>query len=276
VTDDSKDWINAREALRLLKPVAGGEYSAQMTICARAKDGLIRSRSARCILYTRSVRRSEVVVSQTPFGDFEIPAEWWWAACKNPARSNWSVGDLELGAEDGTTSKAYAVQFLRADIMKMVPASSNAPQEHEVQTAKPRSEKIFIGHGHSLVWRELKDFIVDELKLPYDEFNAQSAAGIPNAVRLKTMLDDAAFAFLVLTAEDRLDTGAMQARMNVVHEAGLFQARLGFDKAILLLEDGCEEFSNIHGLGYVPFPPGKIKYTFEEVRRVLRREKLVS
>ena len=36
--------------------------------------------------------------------------------------------------------------------------------------------------------------------------------------------------------------------MNVVHEAGLFQGRLGFTRAIVLLEEGCAEFSNIQGL----------------------------
>ena len=40
------------------------------------------------------------------------------------------------------------------------------------------------------------------------------------------MLDDAAFAFLILTAEDEKADGKMHARMNVVHEAGLFQGRL--------------------------------------------------
>jgi hypothetical protein len=36
------------------------------------------------------------------------------------------------------------------------------------------------------------------------------------------------------------------------HEVGLFQGRLGFEKAIVLLEDGCEEFSNIKGLVQMP------------------------
>jgi predicted nucleotide-binding protein len=52
----------------------------------------------------------------------------------------------------------------------------------------------------------------------------------------------------------RLEDGKLHARLNVIHEAGLFQGRLGFNKAIILLEEGCEEFSNIHGLGHIPFP----------------------
>lgn len=69
--------------------------------------------------------------------------------------------------------------------------------------------------------------------------------------RLSEMLDAAAIALLVMIAEDEMADGAVQARMNVVHEAGLFQGRLGFTKAIVLLEDGCVEFSNIQGLGQI-------------------------
>ena len=70
--------------------------------------------------------------------------------------------------------------------------------------------------------------------------------------------------------------GRVQARMNVIHEAGLFQGRLGFTKAIVLLEEGCEEFSNIAGLGQIRFPVGNISAEFEEIRRVLEREGLVE
>jgi predicted nucleotide-binding protein len=162
--------------------------------------------------------------------------------------------------------------------MKIVPQSDRTqqPAEQGRQHQRPSGSKIFIGHGRSPAWRDLKDFIVERLKLPYDEFNAESAAGIPNTVRLKQMLDDAAFAFLVLTAEDERADGKVQARMNVVHEAGLFQGRLSFEKAIILLEDGCEEFSNITGLGQIRFPAGSISSKFEEIRRVLEREGIIQ
>ena len=67
----------------------------------------------------------------------------------------------------------------------------------------------------------------------------------------------------------------MQARMNVIHEVGLFQGRLGFTKAIVVLEEGCEEFSNIQGLGQIRFPKNNISAAFEEIRAVLEREGLV-
>jgi hypothetical protein len=135
---------------------------------------------------------------------------------------------------------------------------------------------VFIGHGRSKEWKDLKDFISERMRLPWDEFNRIPVAGIPNAVRLSTMLDAAAIAFLVMTAEDEKADGKMQARMDVVHEAGLFQGRLGFSKAIVMLEEGCEEFSNIEGLGQIRFPKNNIRAAFHDVQLVLEREGLVE
>lgn len=86
------------------------------------------------------------------------------------------------------------------------------------------------------------------------------------------MLDSAAFAFLVMTAEDENAEGQRQARMNVIHEVGLFQGRLGFRKAIILLEQGCEEFSNIVGLGQIRFTAGRLRDKSDEIRHVFERE----
>lgn len=141
---------------------------------------------------------------------------------------------------------------------------------------RPIGTAVFIGHGRSLLWRELKDFIHERLGLPWDEFNRVPVAGTSNVARLVEMLDSAAIAFLVLTAEDEQADGAVHARQNVVHEAGLFQGRLGFHRAIVLLEEGCEQFSNIEGLGQIRFPASRISAAFEEIRLVLEREGLLA
>lgn len=135
---------------------------------------------------------------------------------------------------------------------------------------------VFIGHGQSPIWKDLKDFIQDRLHLPWDEFNRVPIAGFSNIARLSQMLDSAAIAFLIMTAEDEQVDGKLYARMNVVHEAGLFQGRLGFERAIILLEEGCEEFSNINGLGQIRFPKGNIKAVCEDIRRVLEREAIIE
>lgn len=140
---------------------------------------------------------------------------------------------------------------------------------------KMANPSVFIGHGRSPLWREVKDFIQERLHLQYEEFNRESVAGIATSDRLSQMLENSAFALLLMTAEDEDADGKKHARLNVIHEAGLFQGRLGFTRAIILLEDGCEEFSNIHGLGQIRFPKGDVSAKFEEIRRVLEREGLL-
>ncbi|HQX28133.1 MAG TPA: nucleotide-binding protein, partial [Alphaproteobacteria bacterium] len=151
-----------------------------------------------------------------------------------------------------------------------------ARQENQRKKSEMIGTNVVIGHGRSPVWKDLKDFIKDRINLPYDEFNRVPVAGITNIARLSEMLDSAAIAFIILTAEDEQVDGKMHARMNAIHEAGLFQGRLGFMRAIILLEEGCEEFGNIHGLGQIRFPKGNISAKFEDIRMVLEREELIQ
>ena len=124
-----------------------------------------------------------------------------------------------------------------------------------VEKHKIKSERIgtnvFIGHGQSSVWKDLKDFIQDRMNLPWDEFKRVPVAGVTNIDRLSQMSDEASIAFLIMTAEDEQVDGKQHARQNVIHEAALFQGRLGFQRAIILLEEGCEEFSNVQGLARI-------------------------
>ena len=147
-----------------------------------------------------------------------------------------------------------------------------ARRQRQVRRSEIVGTNVFIGHGRSPIWRELKDFIEDRLHLPVDEFNRVPVAGVTNIARLSEMMDAAAIAFLVMTGEDEQLDNQLHARMNVVHEAGLFQGRLGFNRAIVLLEEGCDEFSNIAGLGQIRFSRGNIRAAYEEIREVLERE----
>jgi predicted nucleotide-binding protein len=143
-----------------------------------------------------------------------------------------------------------------------------------IRSAKS-GNRVFIGHGRSPAWRELKDFLEDRLRLDWEEFNRVPAAGVWTGDRLSSMLDNASAAFLICTAEDEHADSTKHARENVIHEAGLFQGRLGFERAVILLEDGCAEFSNVHGLGQIHFPKGNISAKFEEIRSVLEREGII-
>ncbi len=182
---------------------------------------------------------------------------------------------VDVAAEVASLNHSFGICRAAADIAKKAASHLERKSRSKVSSGRVGTN-VFIGHGRSNVWRELKDFVQDRLCLPWDEFNRIPVAGITNIARLSEMLDASAIALLVMTAEDEMADGDVQARMNVVHEAGLFQGRLGFTKAIVLLEQGCAEFTNIQGLGQVRFPKGNIGYAFEEIRRVLERERLIG
>lgn len=182
---------------------------------------------------------------------------------------------VEVLAEVVSIRHAFGICKAAAEISTKA-ASHLERRSRSTRAAKRLGTNVFIGHGRSKLWRELKDFVQDRLGLPWDEFNRVPVAGVTNIARLSEMLESAAISFLVLTAEDEMADGQLQARMNVVHEAGLFQGRLGFTKAILLLEEGCTEFTNIQGLGQIRFPKGNIAASFEEIRKVLEREGLLG
>jgi predicted nucleotide-binding protein len=179
-------------------------------------------------------------------------------------KTNVSESELKIGR---TVSAYPSINELTAD-------SPLASPLHEFMAAdtKTTGERVFIGHGGSHLWLILQNFLTQELGLKCDEFKREPTAGFHNVERLEQMLDAACFAFVVMTAEDEYADGTKRARQNVIHEAGLFQGRLGFKKAIILLEDGCADFSNIDGLTHIPFPKGNIMACSEEIRRTLKRE----
>ncbi len=144
-------------------------------------------------------------------------------------------------------------------------------QEQAEEELKERLS-IFIGHGRSPLWRDLKDHLQDKHGFSVTAYETAPRAGLHIADVLETMKDDASLALLVLTAENVDGDGQMHARENVIHEAGLFQGRLGFSRAIVLLEEGCAEFSNLSGVQHIPFSKGNIKEAFGEVLATIRRE----
>lgn len=162
-------------------------------------------------------------------------------------------------------------------LLEIAEEAANHIELVEITTvgSKLTGKKVFIGHGQSLVWMVLKEYLNKDKELVCDEYNMVPVAGLHRIERLEQMLNDAAMAFLVMTGEDETQDGKMNARLNVIHEVGLFQGKLGFTRAIILLEKGCDEFSNITGLEQIRFSKGNIKSAFYEVEGVLKREGLL-
>jgi len=131
---------------------------------------------------------------------------------------------------------------------------------------------VFIGHGHNPCWKELKDHLQEKHGVKVVAYETGARAG--HAIRdiLEQMVSKSSFALLVFTGEEQQKDGSLSARQNVVHEAGLFQGRLGFSRAIILLEEGVDVFSNVQGVQHIKFSRNNIKEVFGDVLATLRRE----
>jgi predicted nucleotide-binding protein len=149
----------------------------------------------------------------------------------------------------------------------------NAERCRIPESEMPKDEaKVFIGHGQNSQWRDLKDHLHEKHGYQIEAYEIGSRAGHTIRDVLEEMMKESTFALLVMTGEDETKDGKLLARQNVVHEAGLFQGKLGFSRAIILLEEGTDEFSNIQGIQQIRFSKNKIKESFGDVLAVLKRE----
>jgi hypothetical protein len=171
----------------------------------------------------------------------------------------------------GPINATFSV-FERAAEACKLPAPPEPPKSIKPPPPTKPPPVVFVGHGQSALWRDLKDHLAEKHGYRVEAYEVGARAGHTIRDILADMLGKSSFACLVLTAEDEMADGSMRARQNVIHETGLFQGRLGFSRAIVLLEDGAEEFSNILGVQQIRFGKGNIKETFGEVLATLRRE----
>lgn len=88
-------------------------------------------------------------------------------------------------ATDGLSNGRYESTQHQVD-MWVTSAITRLKQRLSAGRARDKAvgDKVFIGHGRSPAWRELKDFLAERLGLPWDEFNRVPVAGKqPNHVR---------------------------------------------------------------------------------------------
>jgi hypothetical protein len=146
--------------------------------------------------------------------------------------------------------------------------SLSEPEEQVMQ----RGDAVFIAHGGSPVWRELKEYLEGILEVKHIEYNSDPTPGYITYERLIEMLGRSKLAFLVFTAEDQQADGTFRTRENVVYEAGMWMGQFGPKRTIILREKTCSLPSNLDGITRIEFTNGQIRTTFVDIREVLVRE----
>ncbi|WP_406408134.1 PfkB family carbohydrate kinase [Streptomyces halstedii] len=131
-------------------------------------------------------------------------------------------------------------------------------------------EGVFIAHGRNSDWLAVKAFVEERFGLPVHSFESSSWGSRPVTEALQDYLQRCTFAICVMTAEDTTDEGRRLARQNVIHEIGLFQGRHGFDRVIVLAEQGCLSLPDTTTARTASFPRHAVDKAFWELDRALR------
>jgi hypothetical protein len=123
---------------------------------------------------------------------------WWTAAVRSNLSKIYGKAGPQLSHFPAVRT-SFSADQVREELIKrvahlgrIVAALDNLPSLTETAL---HGRRVFIGHGRSLLWMVLKDFIADRLGLPWDEFNREAPAGYATTERLQTMISQAAFAF---------------------------------------------------------------------------------
>jgi sugar/nucleoside kinase (ribokinase family) len=129
---------------------------------------------------------------------------------------------------------------------------------------------VFIAHGGAADWLAVKELVEAELNLRAHYFERQTWGSIAVTEAIAANLERCSFAICVLTAEDLTAEGKRLARQNVVHEIGLFQGRYGFDRVVVLAEEGCDYVPSLALPYCITFAHNGIRSTFWRVRTMIK------
>jgi len=133
---------------------------------------------------------------------------------------------------------------------------------------------VFIAHGARPDWLAVQRFIEERFGLPVYSFESGPWSGRAVAEALAEYLDRCSLAICVLTVEDFTGDGQRMGRQNVIHEVGLFQGRHGFDRVIVLVEEGCDFVPQAARPYLVQFPRNRIGNVFYQLDEMIRSRHL--
>ncbi len=223
---------------------------------------------------TLAVERGDEEWTYDNFDEFVLDINTPYEVARATLFTNFTVDSLRISMSSYKWNARTKIDIFctsRAPLLQLASLVDQTMQKHGCHAASSRPPVVFIGHGQSSMWRDLRDHLTDKHGFQVECFEGDARAGTSIIQVLDNMVSASSVALLVMTAEDEMLGGALRARQNVIHEIGLFQGQLGFDRAIVLKEEGVEDFSNLAGIVQIRFTSGNIKETFGEVLAAIRR-----
>ncbi len=229
---------------------SGGNLVARVTSLARyaLSDPEIRTPSG-ISLQSAIVAKAGEIYRRGIMANITKPErEAFAVACSQAGTMNDVTIDVE-GDEDELESSSMFDDLDRPSAVPTVPEA----------TPKPKSNKVFIVHGHRDGPREAVARFLDRLGLEPIILHEQANRG-DTVIEKFEAHSDVAFAIVLLTADDTMQAEgdrkpAKRARQNVILEWGYFIAKLTRRNVVALIEGDVELPSDIHGIVWEVFDP---------------------
>ncbi|MGV9676186.1 PfkB family carbohydrate kinase [Nocardia sp. NPDC003482] len=133
--------------------------------------------------------------------------------------------------------------------------------------------RVLIVHDENPQWQEVRKFIETRCGIPTEHLGPSDFAADRLAETVDGPVSRCGFAVCLLSAKNSA-RGSRQPDQMIVHQVGILQGRYGFGRVALLVEYGCDLFTNLSGLIRLGFPAGRVEAKFVELQRMLLRELL--
>ena len=168
------------------------------------------------------------------------------AAFKKHSSEAGSMNDV---SEEGT------IPTLRESLFPQTPVAS------KMRPAMPKSNKVFIVHGHDEGALDKLARFLEKVKLGVIILKEQPNQGRTIIEKYEACADEVAFAVVLMTPDDMGSAAAgtnqaQRARQNVIFELGYFSGKLGRGKVCLLRKGSVEMPSDLFGVVYTDMDAG--------------------
>jgi predicted nucleotide-binding protein len=128
------------------------------------------------------------------------------------------------------------------------------------KNADPKTDRVFVVHGHDPVAREQLELVLHKLGLePFVLVNTDGG-GLTIIEALEAEISGTAFGIVLMTPDDMgyarthgAEKAEPRARQNVVMEMGMLLAAIGRSRVAILKKGHLEVPSDAHDILYIPF-----------------------
>lgn len=184
----------------------------------------------------------------------EIYRNGWMSNIGEKERAAFKKHSSEAGSMNDVSEKGTISAFAEA-------MPSQTPIAGTTKSAMPKSNKVFIVHGHDEGALDKLARFLEKLKLSIIILKEQPNQGRTIIEKYEACADEVAFAVVLLTPDD---VGAavasadqvQRARQNVIFELGYFSGKLGRGKVCLLRKGPVEIPSDLFGVIYTDMDAG--------------------